>query len=348
MGSESKNHPQNPGPTLLAIETSCDETAAAVMTQGQLRSSIIHSQLEHEQYGGVIPELASRLHQQAIVRVVERAMQEANISLDELDAIAFTQGPGLLGALLVGASYAKGLALGLGIPLIGVHHMQAHVLANFLTEEPPQFPFVCLTVSGGHTQLVLVRDYLEMEVIGETIDDAAGEAFDKAAKLLGLPYPGGPQIDKLAKSGDPRTFRFPKPEVGRFNFSFSGLKTSLLYQLRDGLKADPTFIDQHKANVAASYQGHIVDILLEKLFLAAKDYEVKSLAVAGGVSANSELRSRFMSRCQAEGMLGHIPPFAYCTDNAAMIAMVGHVKFLNKSLADLAEIPYVRKKLGKE
>lgn len=337
-----KNHGLTHPARILAIETSCDETAAAVMIDGTLRSNVVSSQLDHGQYGGVIPELASRLHQQDIVRVVDQALTEADSRLDELTAVAFTEGPGLLGALLVGASYAKGLAIGLDIPLIGVHHMQAHVLANFLTDDPPTFPFICLTVSGGHTQLILLRDYLDMELIGETIDDAAGEAFDKAAKLMDLPYPGGPHIDRLAKEGDPKAFSFPKPDVGTFSFSFSGLKTSLLYQLRDGLKEAPTFVEQNRAHIAASYQAHIVHILLEKLFLAADTYEVSTLAIAGGVSANSELRKRFVEGCEARGWKAHIPPFAYCTDNAAMIAQVGHLKYVAGETTPLTTVPFTR------
>ncbi|MEO0897028.1 MAG: tRNA (adenosine(37)-N6)-threonylcarbamoyltransferase complex transferase subunit TsaD [Bacteroidota bacterium] len=327
---------------LLAIETSCDETSAAILHGNRVLSNVVSSQLEHEDYGGVIPELASRLHQQHIVRIVEKSLKEAGTKKEDLDAIAFTQGPGLMGALLVGASFAKAMAFGLDIPLIGVNHMQAHVLANFLTENPPSFPFICLTVSGGHTQLVLVKDFLQMEIIGETMDDAAGEAFDKGAKLMGLPYPGGPQIDKLAAKGNPHSFSFPTPEVGTYEFSFSGLKTSLLYQLRDGIKREESFIELHKDDIAASYQFRIVSILLDKLFKAAKDFNVKELAIAGGVSANSELRKRFKARCDENGMIAHIPPFEFCTDNAGMIGFVGQQKLSQGQLAEWEDTPYPR------
>jgi len=329
-------------PYILAIESSCDETAAAVMQGPHVKGNVISSQIEHEAYGGVIPELASRLHQQHIVPVVQQALREAGVTLQDLDGIAVTQGPGLLGALLVGHSFAKALAAGLDIPLLTVHHMQAHVLANFLTDTPPAFPFICLTVSGGHTQLVLVRDYLDMEVLGGTIDDAAGEAFDKAAKLMDLPYPGGPQIDRLAKEGDASAFRFPEPEVGPLEFSFSGLKTSLLYLLKDGIKKDPQFIEKHKADIAASYQKRIVDILLKKLASAAAKYQVDHLAIAGGVSANSELRRRFEQMCADMQKTAHIPPFAYCTDNAAMIGYLGYRKYQRQWFGDLESTPYPR------
>ena len=327
---------------LLAIESSCDETAASILKNNEVLANIISSQLDHSEYGGVIPELASRLHQQAIMRVIEAALDTAEISKEDLDAVAFTRGPGLLGALLVGTSFSKAFAYGLGIPLIEVNHMQAHVLANFLTDNPPEFPFICLTVSGGHTQLVLVRDYLDMEIIGQSIDDAAGEAFDKAAKIMDLPYPGGPEIDKLAKIGNPKAFQFPKPEIGEFEFSFSGLKTSILYKIRDGMKIDPNFLKDNMADLAASYQRRIVDILLDKLAKAARKYEVKHLAIAGGVSANSELRSSFQKMCEEKGWIAHIPPFEYCTDNAAMIGIAGYYKFLQKEFTDLYAVPYTR------
>lgn len=305
-------------------------------------SNVISSQVQHEEYGGVIPELASRLHQQHILKVVDKALKVASRGLGQLDAIAVTAGPGLMGALLVGNSFAKAMAYGLDIPLIGVHHMKAHVLANFLTENPPQFPFICLTVSGGHTQLVLVKDYLEMEVIGETIDDAAGEAFDKAAKLMSLPYPGGPQIDKLAQKGDATAFQFPEPEVGPYDFSFSGLKTSLLYLLKRNLKVDEQFIDKNREDLSASYQKTIVDILLKKLAKAAKAYKVKDLAIAGGVSANSELRQRLVDFCQENGYTPHIPPFEYCTDNAGMIGFLAQVKYAQGEFSSLENIPFTR------
>jgi len=327
---------------LLAIESSCDETSAAVLQGRRVLSNVISSQLEHSDYGGVIPELASRLHQQQIIRVVDKALREAGVERKQLTAIAFTRGPGLMGALLVGTSFAKALAYGLGIPLVEVNHMQAHVLANFLLPHPPQFPFICLTVSGGHTQLVLVRDYLDMELLGETIDDAAGEAFDKGAKLLGLPYPGGPQIDRLATTGNPDAFAFPSPEVGRLSFSFSGLKTALLYLLQDGLRAEPDFIEQHLPDLCASYQHRIVSILLDKLRLAINDYPVKDIAIAGGVSANRELRQRFVALGEQLGLRTHVPPFEYCTDNAAMIGVAAHYKLQAGLTTDLRVAPFTR------
>jgi N6-L-threonylcarbamoyladenine synthase len=329
---------------ILGIESSCDETAAAVCHDGKILSSVIAGQVDHARYGGVIPELASRLHQQQIVPVVAQALDEAGVDQKMLDAVAFTRGPGLLGALLVGTCFAKSYALGLGIPLVDVDHMQAHVLANFLSDTPPQFPFLCLTVSGGHTQLVLVRDYLDMEILGQTIDDAAGEAFDKAAKLLGLPYPGGPEVDKLAKQGDASVFTFPKPDVGEFQFSFSGLKTSLLYSVQKRSKEDPDFLEKHLADLCASYQSHIVTIMLEKLQGAAKKHGVKHLAIAGGVSANSELRRRFQSLCEGEGWQAHIPDFGYCTDNAAMIAITGYFQTQAGKFAELDVAPFTRQK----
>lgn len=327
---------------LLAIESSCDETSAAVLDGTQVCSNVISSQLQHSDYGGVIPELASRLHQQQIIRVVDKALREAGISRQDLQAVAFTRGPGLLGALLVGTSFAKALAYGLGLPLIEVNHMQAHVLANFLLPEPPQFPFICLTVSGGHTQLVLVRDHLDMELLGETMDDAAGEAFDKGAKLLGLPYPGGPHIDRLAAEGNPDAFAFPTPEVDRLTFSFSGLKTALLYLLRDGLRDNSDFVQYHLPDLCAAYQHRIVSILLQKLRLAVHDHPVRHLAIAGGVSANRELRRRFAALCADLDVQAHIPPFEFCTDNAAMIGVAAHYKWQAGQLADLHAAPFTR------
>lgn len=327
---------------LLAIESSCDETAASIMKNNQVVSNIVSSQLAHKEYGGVIPELASRLHQQEIMRVVQAALDEAKIHKENLDAVAFTRGPGLLGALIVGTCFAKAYAFGLNIPLIEVNHMQAHVLANFLTDSPPEFPFICLTVSGGHTQLVLVRDHLDMEIIGQSIDDAAGEAFDKAAKIMDLPYPGGPEIDKLAQKGNPKAFQFPKPEIGEFEFSFSGLKTSILYKIRDGMKVDPNFLEENMEDLAASYQARIVDILLSKLHKAAKKHQIKHLAIAGGVSANSELRSSFQRMCEENDWQAHIPAFEYCTDNAGMIGIAGYYKFQAKEFTDLYAVPYTR------
>jgi N6-L-threonylcarbamoyladenine synthase len=327
---------------LLAIESSCDETSAAVLQGPRVRSNVISSQLEHRDYGGVIPELASRLHQQQIIRVIDKALREAKVERTQLSAVAFTRGPGLMGALLVGTSFAKALAYGLGIPLVEVNHMQAHVLANFLLPDPPQFPFICLTVSGGHTQLVLVRDYLDMTLLGETIDDAAGEAFDKGAKLLGLPYPGGPHVDRLAATGNPEAFAFPSPAVGRLSFSFSGLKTALLYLLQDGLRAQPDFIEQYLADLCASYQHRIVSILLHKLRLAVEDHPVKDLAIAGGVSANRELRQRFVALGEQLGLRTHLPPFEYCTDNAAMIGIAAHYKLQAGLTTDLRAVPFTR------
>ena len=266
---------------ILAIESSCDETSAAVCRDGEILVNLISSQLQHSEYGGVIPELASRLHQQQIVRVVQKAMNESGTDFEDLDAIAFTRGPGLLGALLVGTSFAKSLAFSLDIPLIDVNHMQAHVLANFIGEDVPEFPILSLTVSGGHTQLVLVRDYLDMEVIGQTMDDAAGEAFDKAAKIMGLPYPGGPEIDKLAQGGNPDFYNFPTPDIGRYEFSFSGIKTSILYLIRDGLKTNPQYLTDNMDHLAASYQHRIVTILLDKMRIAAEDLGITHLAIAG-------------------------------------------------------------------
>ncbi len=329
---------------ILAIESSCDETSAAVMHEGELLSNVISTQLDHADYGGVIPELASRLHMQQVVRVVDKALRQAEVEKSKLEAIAFTRGPGLLGALIVGTCFAKAMALGLGIPLVEVNHMHAHVLANFIDAPRPRFPLLCLTVSGGHTQLVLARSPLELEVVGQTIDDAAGEAFDKAAKLMGLPYPGGPQIDRLAKEGNPEAFSFPEPRVEPLAFSFSGLKTSLMYRMKDGLKADPGFIQTHQADLAASYQATIVRILIEKLTLAAETFGITELALAGGVSANSELRAAFEARCQEKGWQAHLPPFAYCTDNAAMIAMAGHFLLQAGQTSPLDVAPFARSK----
>jgi len=335
-----------PMPILLAIESSCDETAAAVLKGTEVKSNVISSQLEHSDYGGVIPELASRLHQQQIVRVVDKALKEAGIKQEELDGIAFTRGPGLLGALLVGTSFAKAMSFGLGIPLIEVNHMQAHVLANFLRPDPPTFPFLCLTVSGGHTQLILVEDYLKMSLLGETIDDAVGEAFDKGAKLLGLPYPGGPHIDKLAKEGNPKAFSFPISQVGPLEFSFSGIKTALLYKLQDGLKQDPEFIEKNLADLCASYQSRLIDMLLRKLSVALEQNPVTSIAIAGGVSANSALRNRFQKFCEDKDVRPLIPDFTYCTDNAAMIGIAGYHSFQAGQFAGLDISPYTRGGLG--
>lgn len=327
---------------ILGIESSCDETAAAIMRDGEVLVNLISSQIDHSKYGGVIPELASRLHQQNIVYLVQQALEEAGIEGKDLSAVAVTQGPGLLGALLVGICFSKSYAYALDVPLIGVNHMEAHILANFIQDPTPTFPFLNLTVSGGHTQLVLVKSFFEMEIIGQTIDDAAGEAFDKAAKLLGLPYPGGPQVDKHARVGDASRYSFPKADVGRFEFSFSGIKTSLLYLLRDGLKDDPDFIKKNLDDLAASYQNRIVSILIEKVEDAAKEYGVTQVALAGGVSANSQLRSAFTTMCEQNGWQAFIPSMAYCTDNAAMIAYAGYQKWKEGMTSELNLAPYTR------
>jgi len=329
-------------PIILAIESSCDDTSAAVISNGKILSNYISSQAIHSSYGGVVPELASRDHQKAIVYVVERALQDANIKKRELDAIAVTCGPGLLGALLVGVSFAKAMAQALDIPLIDVNHMQAHVLAHFIDDPTPQFPFLCMTVSGGHTQLVLVKDYLEMQVIGQTIDDAAGEAFDKSAKLLGLPYPGGPMIDRLASEGNANSFCFSKTNVDNLNFSFSGLKTSILYFLQKEQKKDDSFIEKNRTDLAASIQKAILDMLFEKLIKAMKQENIQQVAIAGGVAANKGLRKRLHEVSKTNAWQCYIPQFEHCTDNAAMIAMVAHHKFLNKDFTGLNISPNPR------
>lgn len=323
-------------PIIFAIESSCDETSAAVCKDGKILSNFIANQSVHEKYGGVVPELASRAHMQNIVPVVDTALREAGIKLNDIDAIAFTQSPGLIGSLLVGSQFAKSLALTLDKPLIAVHHMQAHVIANLIAEEKPSFPFLCLTVSGGHTQIVFAESPIKMKVIGETLDDAAGEAFDKSAKLLGLPYPGGPLIDKYAANGNPKRFVFAEPQIEGLNFSFSGLKTSVLYFLQKETKADPGFIDKNLNDICASIQHRIVSILLKKLKIAALQTGVKELSIAGGVSANSGLRKAFIEMCEANSWKGYIPAFEYCTDNAAMIAMTGYYKFLTGDFSDLS------------
>lgn len=315
---------------ILGIESSCDETSAAVSIDGKIFSNFIANQTVHEKFGGVIPELASRAHQQHIIPVVHQALEEAKIKKEDLDAIAFTRGPGLLGSLLVGTSFAKAFALSLNIPLIDVNHMQAHILAHFIEEPKPDFPFLCLTVSGGHTQIVLVKDYFEMEIVGETIDDAAGEAFDKTAKLLNLPYPGGPLIDKYAKEGNIKAYSFPEPQISGLDFSFSGLKTSILYFLRDQTKNNENFVQDNMPDICASIQHRIVSILLKKLKIAAKQFGVKHIAIAGGVSANSYLRAELIALGLREKWEIYIPKFEYCTDNAAMIAIAGHYKYLKE------------------
>ncbi len=335
-------------PIILAIESSCDETAAAVCRDGVILSNIVANQTVHQQWGGVVPELASRAHLQNIVPTVEAAIEKAGLTgnkenkLATLDAIAFTQAPGLIGSLLVGAQFAKSLALGLGIPLIAVHHMQAHVLANLIPgshESTPVFPFLCLTVSGGHTQIVLCHSPNKLEVLGETIDDAAGEAFDKSGKLLGLPYPAGPLIDRYAKEGNPGRFKFAHPNIPGLDFSFSGLKTSILYFLRDHVKEDAKFIEKNLNDLCASIQQTIIEILLKKLKHAALQTGIKDLCLAGGVSANSGLRQAFEEMGKHQHWRTFIPPFEYCTDNAAMIAITGYYKYLDKDFADLSVSP---------
>jgi len=330
---------------LLAIESSCDETSAAVMVNGILRSNVISTQLIHTEWGGVVPELASRAHQKSIIPVVQEALQLANINKNDLNAIAFTRGPGLLGALLIGTSFAKSLALSLNIPLIEVNHMQAHVLAHFIEDPKPVFPFLCLTVSGGHTQIVWVKSALEMEIIGETMDDAVGEAFDKTAKLIGLPYPGGPLIDKLAKEGNPDRFVLPMGEIPGLNFSFSGIKTAILYFLQKEQKANPDFIENNKADICASVQKTLIEILLRKVKKAMKEKNCQQIAIAGGVSANSGLRARLKEMGLEQNWEVFIPAFSYCTDNAGMIAMAGHFKVLagiysNQNVSPLARMEF--------
>ncbi|MBD2752652.1 tRNA (adenosine(37)-N6)-threonylcarbamoyltransferase complex transferase subunit TsaD [Spirosoma validum] len=312
---------------ILAIESSCDETSASVLANGHILSNVIATQLIHEQYGGVVPELASRAHQQHILPIVERALTDAKVPKNELSAIAFTRGPGLLGSLLVGTSFAKAMALGLNIPLIEVNHMQAHVLAHFIDSPKPTFPFLCLTVSGGHTQIVRVDSPLNMTVIGQTLDDAVGEAFDKSAKLLGLPYPGGPLIDKYAKEGNPLAYRFPMSEMPNLDFSFSGIKTAIMYFLRDKTKTDPHFIPQNLPDICASIQHTLVQMLLTKLKRAARETGIRDIAVAGGVSANSGLRTALTQLGEQQKWKVFIPQFEYCTDNAAMIAMAAQFKY---------------------
>jgi len=313
---------------ILAIESSCDETSVAVCNNGKITANVIANQTIHENYGGVIPELASRVHQQNIVPAVQQALAIAKVNKNELKGVAFTQGPGLLGALLVGVSFAKSFALALDLPLIAVNHMQAHILAHFIDDPKPNFPFLCLTVSGGHTQIVLVKDYFDMEIVGETLDDAAGEAFDKTAKILNLPYPGGPLIDKHAKEGNPLAFKFPVPQIQGLNYSFSGFKTAILYFIRDRQKENPTFVDENLADICASVQFSIVNILLNKLKKAATTYGIKEIAIAGGVSANSGLRNALLEMRDTLGWNVYIPAFEYCTDNAAMIGIAGYHKFL--------------------
>ena len=328
---------------ILAIESSCDETAAAVLRDGDLLSNVIATQEVHAEYGGVVPELASREHQKNIVPVVDQALKQANVTRGDIDGIAFTKGPGLLGSLLVGTSFAKALSLGLNIPLIEINHMQAHVLAHFIDKSTsPKFPFLCLTVSGGHTQIVLVKSYFKMELVGQSIDDAAGEAFDKAAKILGLPYPGGPLIDKYAMTGDTKAFKFTKPKVPNLDFSFSGLKTGFMNFVKNGKENNPRFVEENLHDICASIQHTIIEILLDKLLLAAKQNNIDVIAIAGGVSANNGLRAALEQLAEDEKWELHVPKFEYCTDNAAMIGIAGYYKYAEEQFTDLSVIPQPR------
>lgn len=332
---------------ILGIESSCDDTSAAVLRNGRVCSNRVANQDVHKEYGGVVPELASRAHQQNIVPVVERAIASAGVDKKDISAIAFTRGPGLMGALLVGTSFAKGFAMSAGIPIVDVNHLHAHILSVFLQEEGenkkmPPFPFLCLLVSGGHTQILIIRDHMDSEIIGQTIDDAAGEAFDKCAKVMGLPYPGGPLIDKYAAEGNPEAFSFAKPRIKDLDYSFSGLKTSFLYFLRDHVKEDADFIEKNKLDLSASIQKTIIDILMDKLVLAAQQTGIKHVAIAGGVSANSGLRNRLIEEGKNRDWEVYIPEFRYSTDNAAMIAIAGHYKYLREEFGNLGDAPYAR------
>lgn len=331
-------------PVILAIESSCDDTSAAVCVDGAVLSNVIANQAIHEAYGGVVPELASRVHQQNIVPAVQQALLNAKVNKNDIDAVAFTRGPGLLGSLLVGVSFAKAFALANKIPLMEINHMQAHVLAHFIADKKPSFPFLCLTVSGGHTQIVLVKDYFDMEVIGQTLDDAAGEAMDKTSKILGLPYPGGPLIDKYARLGNADRFKFPEPQIAGFDYSFSGLKTSILYFIRDNVAANPNFIQENLNDICASVEKRIVTILLNKFEKAARQYGIKDVALAGGVSANTGLRQGLQQLAEKNGWSHFIPAMQYCTDNAGMIAIAGYHKYLKgdftgQDVAPLARMP---------
>ncbi len=333
---------------ILAIESSCDDTSAAIISDGILKSNVMANQSVHQQFGGVVPELASRSHQQNIVPVVSAALKNANLSPSDISAIAFTRGPGLLGSLMVGTSFTKGFAIAMNIPMIEVNHLQGHILSPFIKEHPndktPDFPFLTMTVSGGHTQIVVVKDYFEMEIIGQTLDDAAGEAYDKCAKVMGLDYPGGPIIDKLSKVGNPEAFELPKPKIQGLNFSFSGLKTAFLYLLKDNLAKDKDFIEKNKADLAASLQKTIVDILLGKLKRASRETGIKTISIGGGVAANSELRQRISAEAEKLRWNLYLPQMKYTTDNAAMIGIVGYFKYLQKEFSDLSVTPAARLK----
>lgn len=332
---------------ILGIESSCDDTSAAVLRGNTLLSNVIASQAVHKEYGGVVPELASRAHEQNILPVVSEAIKRAGISANDLDAIAFTRGPGLLGSLLVGVNYAKGLAMSLGIPMIEVNHLHAHVMAHFIEEkgeehQSPEYPFLCLLVSGGNSQIILCHSPYKMEIVGQTIDDAAGEAFDKCAKVMGLGYPGGPIVNRLANEGNPHAFKFAKPNVPGYDYSFSGLKTSFLYTLRDEIKLNPNFVEENKEDLCASLQYTVIEILMKKLRLAAKELKIKHVAVAGGVSANTGLREAFVDHARRYGWSIYIPKFAYTTDNAAMVAMSGHYNYLEGKQNAMDTVPYAR------
>lgn len=332
---------------VLGIESSCDDTSAAVLRGNTLLSNVIASQAVHKEYGGVVPELASRAHEQNILPVVSEAIKRAGISANDLDAIAFTRGPGLLGSLLVGVNYAKGLAMSLGIPMVEVNHLHAHVMAHFIEEkgeehQSPEYPFLCLLVSGGNSQIILCHSPYKMEIVGQTIDDAAGEAFDKCAKVMGLGYPGGPIVNRLANEGNPHAFKFAKPNVPGYDYSFSGLKTSFLYTLRDEIKLNPNFVEENKEDLCASLQYTVIEILMKKLRLAAKELKIKHIAVAGGVSANTGLREAFVDHARRYGWSIYIPKFAYTTDNAAMVAMSGHYNYLEGKQNEMDTVPYAR------
>ncbi len=334
---------------ILGIESSCDDTSAAVIRDGVLLSNVIASQQVHAEFGGVVPELASRAHQQNIVPVVDTALKRAGVAREELSAIGFTRGPGLVGSLLVGTSFAKGMSLGLRIPIVDVNHLHGHVLSHFIRrnedDRVPEYPFICLLVSGGNSQIILVRNYNDMEILGQTIDDAAGEAFDKCAKVMGLPYPGGPHIDRLAAEGDPKRFRFAKPHIPGLDYSFSGLKTSFLYTLRDEIRKNPDFIEQNKADLAASLQRTIIEILMDKLDKAVRQTGVTTVAIGGGVSANSGVRDAVADYCSRRGLTAFIPERVFTTDNAAMVAIAAYYKYLDRQFCRYEEVPYARVKV---